>query len=174
MNKRKLANKYIKALREGNLSAFDLIYKNFYGYIYGIAKFYTHDKSYVEDVVMRTFEVVYERRNDFDETKNGYAWMVQIAKYSAMQYNDSEYKYILSAMDEQSCVSNYQVDFEGDYNVQCAMEKLCDLDRKIVYFRFFEDKTIEFIAQKLGMSVAAIYKRLQKSKKYLKNFFKKR
>lgn len=160
MNIRRTANKYLKKLKARDTSVFDAFYRLFYVYIRDIAFVYLTDKTYADDVADFTFETVLRNLDEFDETKNGYAWMVNIAKNAAFAKNRA------NVSDGENLP-----DFEGESDIVCALRTLDPEHRKIVWLKLYEDKTFAEIGDILDMERRLVYADYKKAAKILRKYF---
>lgn len=164
MNMRRTANKYLKKLKDSDTSVFEAFYRLFYVYIRDIAFVYLTDKTYADDVADFTFETVLRNLDEFDETKNGYAWMVDIAKNAAFAKNRDAKVYNVSDGEKLP-------DFESEGDIVRALRTLDPEHRKIVWLKLYEDKTFAEIGDILGMERRRVHAEYKKAAKILRKYF---
>lgn len=105
---------------------------------------------------------VFRHIDYFDETKDGYNWILKIAQNVA--YNTNIKKEAIIRAEKrfaQSINPKIEEFYDGD-DFFTALEGLSDADRAIAVARFYFDETEQTIANRLGVSRAAICKRLKK------------
>ncbi|MDE7463473.1 MAG: sigma-70 family RNA polymerase sigma factor, partial [Clostridiales bacterium] len=140
-----------------------------------MARKYLHDKSFVDEVINDTFVNIWRSIDKFDETRNGYGLLCKTAKNFALKRNIKESRNnnvdLVETVDDNVVQDSYPPpDVEGAHDFYSAVMRLSELDRTIVEDRFLYDKTLQEIADKVGVTAATVHNRLQKSYTELKQF----
>lgn len=168
MNSTNEINEYLKRMKNDE-PCLDEFFYAISGYIKFIAYKYLIDKSFVSDVVMNTFCKIVDNIKHFDERQNGKAWISKITQNEAYNVNNSEKKHSHMSLDvvseEIACTTDDTKGLEFVADLQKALSKLDEKDRKIVELRIFEDLTFEEIAHKLDMHVGTVHKIFKRSVK---------
>lgn len=168
MSSTKEINEYLTRLKNGE-QCLEEFFNAVSGHIKVIAYKYLVDKSFVSDVVMNTFYKVFDNIQSFDELQSGKAWISRIAQNEAYSINNRERKHNHASLDdiseEVACITDNSRSLEFVVDLQNALSKLDETDRKIVELRIFEDKIFEEIADELGMYVGTVHKRFTRSVK---------
>lgn len=159
---RKSVNEYLKQLKNGG-RCFEEFYNAVFGCIKYIAYKYLIDKSHIDDVIMNTICNVMNNIKDFDEQKNGKAWICKIAQNEAYKINLRAQKHkdvsIEELSEEIACTSDAVDSAELIFDLEQSIQKLDDIDRQIVEMRLLNDMKYKDIAKELNMHVGSVYKR---------------
>lgn len=159
----KEVNKCLLSIRAGDKSAMATLFDITANHLKAIVKCYLANKMYLDDVVLETYERVFLYINSFNPKLDGYNWMCGIAKNLAYSYNGKEMP--TCSMD----ISNGDValnDLLGDIDTKIdlllAIKHFDEVDKKILFLRFYLQESLSEIAQQLGVSKVAVHKRLKK------------
>ena len=175
MNKRKRVEKYIKKLKNDKLE-FDKLFRAFFGYLKYVAYDNLIDKSYAEDFAIEALMRIYNNADKCDETRNVYAWMIQITKNIARDYNRKNEKYVCYVGIDKEIASTQNVEEEQvvQYDLAEVLKNLDDIDRKIIVKRAIYDDTFAVIAEELDMPITTVqaryYSALKRLSDKLKNY----
>ena len=81
-------NKLLIQLKNGDLNALDEIYELTSGAVFSIALSVVHNTEEAKDLMMSTYLRIREKINNFsEETNNGYAWILTMAKNLSINEN---------------------------------------------------------------------------------------
>lgn len=148
----------------------DLFAKTFNHFLgYALVKMW--DKSKAEDAVMSMYENVMKYIESFDAANDGMGWMFTILSRIIYNFNAEEKK--IQQHEQLLTDDKYLADINQMYEamgLSDAVSGMDDVDKRIVYQYYFERKTLDEIAQALGVGTSAIHKRKQKIIKNLKKF----
>ena len=164
----KTVNKLIVKIAHGDSHALELLFDLTKKPLFYVAKSYLTDKNNAEDVLSETYLKVVKNAKQFDKSKNGYNWLYEITKNTALNTNRKD-----SFIELDGNEPIYEC-FDGLINrieVERAVVQLLPEERRIIYEYFFEKKTVQQIADRLHKSKSSahehIMKILEKLKKYL-------
>lgn len=79
-----MLNKYIKKFKNGDISAFDEIYRLTHKSVYYTALSVLRDKYAAEDVMQSTYLKVVKNIESYKKEDNPYSWILKIAKNEAL------------------------------------------------------------------------------------------
>ncbi len=143
----------------------------FTGKIRYIAYTYLVDKSYIDDVVMNTFCCIFNSIEHYKESEGGMAWVCKIAQNEAYKINNRERKHTHVSLDavndEVASVSDFTATSEFMAGLEMAVNKLPEIERKIVLMRLTDGLTYPEIAERLNMYVGTVYKFYQRALKQI-------
>lgn len=165
----KTVNNLIVKIAQGDNRALDKLFELTKKPLFYVAKSYLFDKDKAEDVLSETYLKVVKGAKYFDKSKNGYNWIYEITKNTALNENRKE-KGIEFNISENNAPA-YEC-FDGLFNrmaVESAMAELQTEDRRIIYEYFFEKKTVQEIADRLQKSKSSTHERITKILQKLKN-----
>ncbi|WP_437918159.1 RNA polymerase sigma factor [Sphingobacterium sp. LRF_L2] len=81
----------ISLLKKKDRRAFNYLYDNYAGALYGVVIRIVSHKAYAEEVIQNIFVKIWNHMNLFDHTKGRlYTWMIQIARNTAIDYIKSK------------------------------------------------------------------------------------
>ena len=168
----KEVNMYLLSIREGDESAmkklYDLTANHLKGFIWG----YLRNKSYLDDVLMQTYERALSYIATFDAKKDGYNWLCEIAKNLAYSYYSKDVPTVdIDSLQGEAFSNNWSDDLEAKIDLSLAMEKLNETDQRIFYLRVYVQATLSEIGKEFGISKVAVHLRLKKIYKIIgKNY----
>lgn len=76
----------IKKFKNGEIDAFDCIYKDTYRLVYLKAFYYMRDNSLAEDITQETFIKAFKNINYYQDGTNFTAWLTTISKNLSLNY----------------------------------------------------------------------------------------
>lgn len=170
----KKINHYITKIAHGNIFALEKLFEITKKPFLIVAQSYLTDKSKAEDVLSEAYLKVVKSAASFDKKQNGYNWLYEIVKNTALNQNkkDSYRRYEVlndNYISDYDCIDNLL----DKILVNNAIQTLTLIEKRIIYLYFFERKTIREIALLLNKSPTStfelLHKTLDKIKKNLIN-----
>lgn len=164
----KTVNKLIVRIAQGDSRALDLLFDATKKPLNYVAMTYLTDKSKAEDVLSEVYLKIVKNAKYFDKSKNGYNWLYEITKNTALNMNRKDNNR-LAPLDDSA--PTYEC-FDGLINkitVESALAELAEDERRIIYEYFFEKKTVQEIADRLNLSKSSAHGRITKILNKLKN-----
>ena len=167
MDIHELINDYLERIKNGD-KCFDEFFKRISWCVEYIAKKYLADKSFVDDVVINTFDRIAKNIGSFDANGNGYAWICKIAQNESFNINRRENRpeVTLTSL-EQAAAKQSGVSPEESYDLVRAVDELDESDRRLFDGRFLLGKGVAEIADELRVSVGTVTNRLNRIYKTL-------
>ncbi len=168
----KLINNYIARIADGDSQALELLFDKTKKYFFVVARSFLDDKSKAEDVLSLAYYKVVVNAKSFKRDTNGYNWMFEIVKNTALNQNKTDRVKSSEPLDE-SFARPYEVVDELIDNLALgeAREKLTEEEKKILYAYYYEGKTINEISKALKKPKSTVHYVLKgilaKLKKYL-------
>lgn len=120
-----------------------------------LASKYLYDKSLVDDVLSISYYKIYKNADKFNKKLNGFNWMHQIVKNSALDKNKSESKHNIENFDENTYCDHST--FENK-NLELAMKTLPELEYKIIRLKIWENLGLKEIASELNLSISKVHR----------------
>lgn len=154
--------KILNSVKHGNTEKMDELYNMTFNHFYGYALVKLWNKSHAEDAVMSMYENIMKYLDSFDADKGGIGWMFTILKRIIYKLNYEEKE--LQQYERQITDEQYLKDLDQMYEtvgLADAVSNLDSIDKKIVFMYYFERRTLDEIAETLGLSTSAIHKRKQ-------------
>ena len=167
----KKINEILERLKDGE-DCFAELYNLTYKHLAVVARMYLKDKSLFSDVLSEAYFSVCKNILSFDKNKNGYNWLCKIVQNKAFDMNISaKQTEQLSENISEYMLFDDEVTTNSDLNK--ALSELSVEESRMVYLKFFENKTYAEIGKIRGVSAPMIHKSikkiLKKIEKYLKN-----
>ena len=164
----KTVNKLIVKIAHGDSRALEMLFDLTKKPLFYVAKMYLSDKNNAEDVLSETYLKLVRNAKNFDKSKNGYNWLYEITKNTALNMNR---KNDIGKLDDNELIYECLEGLINRIAVERAMSELEADEKRIIYEYFFERKTIQQIADRLHKSKSTVHgylmKILEKLKKYL-------
>lgn len=172
MNPAKI-NSLILNLRNGERTAFEEIYQDFFGVIYHLSLQYLHDEKVSEEIVQDSFMKLWEIRETLNEQFNVRNFLYTITKNNCLNYlrnqkiafkHQESIKYLEMQFNYEALekLGNY-VEFEElREKIDLAIAALPDDLRETFLLSRYEDLHYKEIAEKLSISVKTVEARMSK------------
>lgn len=167
-------NKCLAAIKNGDEKQFEELHRLTYAPLLNVAKSYLIDKSYAEAVVNDLYYKIYRYAARYDTSRDALAYLWQIVKNKAFDYNRKHKK------DKWINIDDIQIsDFFDPYelvnakiDLERALARLKMKERLIVLWTYTDGLTQEEIGKLLDVSKSAVNQRLKKIKSKLREFLK--
>ena len=166
----KTVNKLIVKIAQGDSRALEMLFEITKKPLFYVAKTYLFDKSRAEDVLSETYLKVVNSAKKFVKRKNGYNWLYEITKNTALNENRRDKNYIISPLEDNAPVYECIDELINRVEVQRAISELQPDEKRIIYEYFFEKKTVQEIADGLHISKSSAHERITVILKKLKKF----
>lgn len=169
----KQINSYICAIADGDSQALELLFEQTKKYFFVVARSFLDDKSKAEDVLSVAYYKVVVNAKNFDKSKNGYNWIFEIVKNTALNQNKTDRVKNNAPLDE-NVNHPYEIVDELIDKMSLGEAKAClsDEEKIIIYSYFYEGKTIKEIAQALQKPKSTVHYILKGALNKMKNFLK--
>ncbi len=158
----------ITRIQNGEVEAFNLLYCDYGEIFLSVARMYLYDKSYAEDLLNDVFiDLLKSKARSFDNTKNGFNWIITVIKNKAFKYNrNNSYKYLL--MEEMEDTVTYAVQYNRvvddiDYILNKVymtgiLKEFSIYQSMLVYYKFWQELTIKEIAKIYNKPISTIHR----------------
>lgn len=161
-------NKLIKKIKDGIVNC-DKLYDFTYKHLEVVAFNYLFDTSYIEDVMSAAYIKIYNYLDKADPDKNCYGWLCKIVQHTAYDFNTNHGDMVISCkIDEGDLFSDIENRISENNDLIAVIKQLSVEDRKLIYYRFWEDFSYGEIALKLKLKKNHVYKRIIKLLKTIK------
>ncbi len=168
----KLINKCICKIAKGDTEALEILFKETYRYFFVVASSYLDNKDQADDVLSIVYYKVVMNAKNFDSQKNGYNWIFEIVKNTALNENKSNKRKQYEEL-EKADSQPYEIvdDLLNRIMVDEAKSFLNEDEKILIYSYYYENKSLQEIADSLHKPKATVYytlkKILEKIQKYL-------
>lgn len=177
----------IQRWKDGDEEAFEIIYKSYYQYIYFMAIQYFNDEEFAKDIVQETFLKAYKSIHSLETPQAFTVWIKRIAytichdKYKArkrdtMNYAEDDNDLLDIIFENEKAVSPTEEVVFNDVKLTVlkTLEKMKPEIRVIGYLRFFDELSLEEIADITGNSIGTVASRIARMKKKLQDSLKRK
>ncbi|MFV0395515.1 MAG: RNA polymerase sigma factor [Coprobacillaceae bacterium] len=175
--------KEIEEFKNGDIEAFETIYKMYYKKIYLFSLQYYYDQKIAEDVVQTTFMEMYKARKKLRDNEAFYSWMMQIAYRQAKQIVKKEKKrksvidnvsYIEGVLDQTQISLEQEItDKEMIRVIQQRIQQLKPIYKQVAILYYYEQKSIKEICQLLSLAEGTVKSRIHRVNKILRKDLEK-
>ena len=163
-------NALLSLLRAGRADALDDIYLAVGRRMYALARGIVGAAD-ADDVLSESFLKIARGINSFREDTNGYAWVMRIVRNTAFDLlrkrkvrAEEDLDAFFHLTDERYSPERR----EEALALECALERLTEDERKMIYYRYYLDFTVREIAAETGMSKSAVARAAQNAEDKLK------
>lgn len=163
-------NKCIIRIAGKKESALDELFELTKKDLYVVACSYLYDKSKAEDVLSDSYLKVVKSAASFDRKQNGYNWLYEIVKNTALNQNKKD-----KLRDGEPLTETNQPNYEfveslcNRLMVEQALNGLSEEEKRIIYEYFFERKTVKEIADRIGKPKTTTYDLIKRLLEKMKN-----
>jgi RNA polymerase sigma-70 factor, ECF subfamily len=167
-----------KALREGDITAFEMYFKNLYQPLCNYAHSFLNDRDESEEIVQATFMSVWEKRltlNVNTSTKSYLYAMVRNACLNMLKHEKIKQKYAVEASyrnEGYDGVMETVTSIELEKRISYAIEKLPEQCRLVFKLSRFEELRYQEIADQLEISVKTVENHMGKALKLMREHLK--
>ncbi|NLV69148.1 MAG: RNA polymerase sigma-70 factor [Spirochaetes bacterium] len=177
----KISEVIIESLKNGDMAAFDIIYraycKRLYKFVFGIIK----TESDAEEIVQEVFVKIWEARGNIDDLALFDSYLFTIAynsTISLIRKKMSEEKYIQHVKSLQVPLQNKLSDDDLDFESVSArinelVDKLPPRQKEVFKLHREHELTYRQIAEKLQISINTVENHMSKALKFLRNNLKR-
>ena len=164
-------------LKEGNMVAFDAIYKQYCKRLYGFVIRYVKQEADAEEIVQEVFIKIWENRDKIDVYSSFESYLFTISYNSAislLRKRVQEKKYLEHLTSLQEIESGFELTDEIHFNelndtIKYLLNKLTPRQKEIFQLSREEGLTHEEIAKKLGISVSTVKNHIVSVLRFLKS-----
>lgn len=156
-------NKILIKIQNGEEESKNVLFEKTYNHLKRIAYPYVRNKADVEDVLVEAYLRMFQYVATFDPKKDGYNWMCKVVQNAARDW-DKDFFQSVSLEDTQQNIQVMEIEdlIATKDEVERWLQPYSERDRKMIYLRFWENRTIEEIARLLNMKKSNVHKRISK------------
>jgi RNA polymerase sigma-70 factor, ECF subfamily len=167
------------ALREGKLTAFEMIFKTYYQPLCQYAYSFLNDKDEAEEVVQSTFIIVWEKREQFEVQTSFRSYLYRMVRNACLNVikhshvKQAHLKFARAAGEPRhEQVSDEVLSTELELKIAEAMLTLPDQCRRVFQLSRFEELRYQEIAEQLNISVKTVENHMGKALKIMRTQLK--
>lgn len=156
----------------GDGAVFELIYRKYYDKVFAIARGVLMDADEAADAVQEIFTLVYRHLKRFDRRSKFSTWLFRIAvNRSIQEARKHRFKNraveLTEALGKEAPVEAEEM----DPLIQAALSKLAPQDRALLTLFYWEDLSLNEIADSIGCNVNAAKTRLYRARERFRVYY---
>lgn len=168
----------VKAMKAGDRTGFDQLYQEYHLNLYRTAYLLLGNPHDAEDVLQETFVSAYLNIGNLKDEEKLKSWLFSILKHTAYRQGKKRNKewpdqHILLKVDSLDKEENGEENFALKNEIKECLMNLKPKFREVIVLYYYNDFTIEEIAQICGSFQGTIKSRLHKARKELKKELEK-
>ena len=163
---------YIDLLINKDDEAFKVVYENTKKGVFSMIISIVNNKAVTEDLMQDTYIKMIEKIHTYKRGRNFYAWLLQIAKFTAIDHYRKFKKEIVYDPQEQSYYHDSLKTDEKTYSVLDLVKPLDDLEKQIVLLHSVDDMKFKDIAKLVNKPLGTVLWLYNKSIKTLQEYLK--
>lgn len=151
----------------GDSAAFDTLYERYYDKVYALATGILGDSEEALDAVQSTFVQVWRNLNRFQQRSRFSTWLYRISVNTAIQHARRTKRQRQSEPLDETSLAGMMEDDEGvllSAKVSLALGALREEDRAVLTLYYWEEQSLEQLAEVLGCSPNAAKTRLYRAR----------
>lgn len=158
----------VRRFLAGDASAFDSLYERYYGKVYALARGILGDTEDALDAVQGTFVQVWKNLARFQQRSKFSTWLYRISVNTAIQHaRRAKRRKDTESLEETSISTEIETHPHDDplgARVERVLEKLREEDRAVLSLYYWEEQSLEQIAEILGCKTNAAKTRLYRAR----------
>lgn len=147
---------YIDALINKDNKAFEIVYENTKKGVFSMIISITNNKAATEDLMQDTYIKMIQRIKQYKRGRNFYAWLLQIAKNTALDYYRKEKRMFVVDPQENEQLFEGSHNDQNNYMVMDMIKSLTDEEQQIVLLRTVSNVKYKDIAKSLDKPIGTI------------------
>lgn len=149
----------------GDATAFEQIYSKYYDKVFAISRGILLDSEEAADAVQEIFTLVYRHLPRFDRRSKFSTWLFRVSvNRSIQQARRVKYKSRLVDLDAAEHASIAPEEDTSDPRIEAAMAEMAPADRALLTLFYWEELSLQEIADSLGCNVNAAKTRLYRAR----------
>lgn len=168
----------IALLKQKNKSAFEYLYDNYSGTLYGIITKIVNDEELAQDVLQEAFVKIWRNMEKYEASKSRlFTWMLNIARNHAIDtLRSKKYKYEIQNKGENVDIAEISGSVKTNTDVigvkQAAASVLDEDQQRVINAVYFMGLTQEEAAKELEMPLGTVKTKIKIALRELRKIFK--
>lgn len=167
----KVSDKLIKKVANYDASAFEDLYNQTSGAVFGLAMSILANQTDAEDIVQDTFISIYENAEKYKGNGKAMAWIFTIARnHSLMKIRERQKRNHINLDDvyDVGIENNIEQEIHNEKLVKLLLEVLKEDERQIVIMHAMSNIKHKDIAEIMGLPLSTVLSKYKRSLKKLK------
>lgn len=168
-----MITQYISSIANGNVSALEDLSRLVSARMLSVAQSVVRNKATAEEVVQDSFLRIVQNARRFRAGSNGYAWICKITQNVALNRlrSDSRDKTVnIDDFFHLSDGTDVAEQTAAQVAVRQAMSALSDLEKRVIYQKYFMDFSVRDSAESLNKSKSAVARAITRGEEKIKNY----
>ena len=163
---------FVERFLAGDASAFEALYSKYYDKVFAIARGILLDADEAADAVQEIFQLVYRHLTRFDRRSRFSTWLFRVSvNRSIQEARKNKYRHRQVELNE-AISQTAPEEFEtADPRIQAAMLRLSPEDRALLTLFYWEELSLQEIADTRGCGVNAAKTRLYRARERFRSYF---
>lgn len=165
----------LEAIREGDETAFEMIFKEYYQTLCRYANSFLNDREEAEEVVQASFLTIWEKRSTLFITTSLKAYLYQairnrclnVIKHEKVKQQHAQHEAVMT-VSHYEATSNTVLSNELEQKIYLAMQTLPEQCRLVFKLSRFEELKYQEIADQLNISVKTVENQIGKALKIMR------
>lgn len=115
------------------------------------------ERSYADDVLSEAYFKIYKKADTYRDDFNGYSWLCEIVKNTAMDFNRKLAKERHQDIDDLLCEPIEIQGFRAE-EIKNALKVLNDMEYRVIRLRIWENYSFEFASSILDLKLSTLYR----------------
>lgn len=163
----------VERVQSGDQEAFQALYRRYYDKVYAISRGIVLDSDEASDAVQEVFTLVYRNIDRFDRRSKFSTWLFRIAVNRSIQQSrkvkfKSRWAPLSEAADRAQDVESSDT---SDPRVEECMAKLSPGDRAVLTLFYWDELSLQEVADALSCSLTAAKTRLFRARERFRQHF---
>ena len=156
----------------GDITAFEALYARYYDKVFGIARGILIDSDEAADAVQEIFTLVLRHLGRFDRRSRFSTWLFRVAvNRSIQEARRHKHRHRHVELNEASERVAHEEPDTTDPKIQACLARLAPADRALLVLFYWEELSLQEIADSLGTNVNAAKTRLYRARERFRSFF---
>lgn len=171
IDRREQLNNLVAAVANGYADCLDGIYLAAGGQMFAVAQGIVRDRSIAEDVVHDSLIKIAKYAHKYKKGTSALGWIMTIVRNTALDAARKRNREV--SVDEMYSLSSSDYSPEGKDSaiaLESAIAKLNDIEKKVIYCRYYLDMTVRETAAQLLMSKSAVQRTQENAENKIKLF----
>ncbi len=164
----------VQSVLTGSLYSFDVIVERYKDLVFSVALNVVGNYHVAEDIAQKTFIDCYLGLANLKDTEKLYAWLYGIAKRKSLHFVSRNRIHMdIEDYSEDSSMIDWSpeqmfIQKESSEAVKAAVLRLSEKNRQVIELFYFQEMSVNSIAEKLGLTVGTVKSRLYEARNKLK------
>ncbi len=163
----------LKRAVNGDIDAFQNLMENLKVYMYAVAIRYLKNEEDAGDAIGNTIILAYENLKKLKKTEYFKTWITRILMNECNKILQTKKKVILIE-DYEEVEEYFEEELEDSTDIKSYLNQLSDIQKAVILMYYYEEMSIEEIANSLQIAIGTVKSRLFNAKKSLKNMIERK